>query len=655
MAKTKEELINSYSDKDLAHVEPLMHVFLKPSMYLGSVDTPQHTLEEAVMNSIDEVRIGVAEKITVTLHSDGSISVLDDGRGVPAEFSEKFGEPTLRAAFTKINTGKALAGDGDGSSQHGVGMKAVVATSEWFEVKSFRDGKVYYDRYEFKNGEPAIPTVKLKGGKNLPAIKQEKTDLDHGTMVRWLPSDKVFDSNKFNKKVLRNFLKSVCYVVPEVTIELIDETSGSTMVFSEPNGIKQLVEDLIKKEGGDLITPVYSFEDSAVAKVGGSEVTISAEVSFAWSDNSSRIAALFTNNVPNPLLGTPIVGAGSGFSKLLNRYATELGLSKTTIKSRDLIPGLVLVVSLKHPKPKFNGQSKKEVTSEEASSAMNQIVYHGGQIVLDRDVEGIIPVIKQALKRASDRKKEDESNFNLKDKGNKLATNKKLSNCKLVGAGKGSELFLVEGDSAGGSVRNEKDPMFQAMIPFRGKVLNAYKSSVSKALGNSEIGAFFTAVGAGILDSVDISKRNYDRIIIATDQDPDGAAISNLIISAILRFCPELIKGGFVYRVLTPLFVNELKDGSRVYTYSNFEQKEFLAKKRKQVKKVQRNKGLGELDAHEVKETIIDPRTRRLIQITLPEDSDLEEETFELIDKLMGKETEERKKLFFDPNLYRKN
>ena len=655
MVKTKEELINSYSDKDLEHVEPLMHVFLKPSMYLGSVETPQHTLEEAVMNSIDEVRIGVAEKIVVTLHKDGSISVLDDGRGVPAEFSEKFGEPTLRAAFTKINTGKALAGDGDGSSQHGVGMKAVVATSEWFEVKSFRDGKVYYDRYELKNGEPGVPVVKLKGGKNLPNSKLEKSDPSHGTMVRWYPSDKVFDSNKFNKKALKNFLKSVCYVVPEVTIELIEESSGSITEFSEPNGIRQLVEDLVKKEGGTLITPVYSFEDSAVVKVSGKEVTVSSEVSFAWSDNSSKIASLFTNNVPNPLLGTPVVGAGVGFSRLLNRYASELGLSKTTIKSRDLIPGLIVVISMKHPKPKFNGQSKKEVTSEEASSAMTQIVYHGGQIVLDRDVEGIIPVIKQALKRAADRKKEDESNFNLKDKGNKLATNKKLSNCKLLGAGKGSELFLVEGDSAGGSVRNEKDPMFQAMIPFRGKVLNAYKSSVSKALANSEIGAFFTAIGTGILDSVDLSKRNYDRIIIATDQDPDGAAISNLILSAILRFCPDLVRGGFVYRVLTPLFVNEFKDGSHVYTYSNKEQKELLSKKRKQIKKIQRNKGLGELFPHEVKETIINPKTRRLIQITLPDDNELEEETFELIDKLMGKETEERKKLFFDPNLYEKN
>lgn len=652
MNKNKAELINSYSDKEIAHVEPLMHVFLKPSMYLGSVDTPQHTLEEAVMNSIDEVRIGVAEKIKVTLHKDHSISVLDDGRGIPAEYSEKFCEPTLRAVFTKINTGKALAGNGSGSSQHGVGMKAVVATSEWFEVKSYRDGKVFFDRYEFSDGEPGVPIVKLIKGKNLPFEEREKNDPEHGTLVRWMPNGKVFDTPKFNKKLVKQFLKSLCYVVPEVQIELYDEESKKSIIFYEPNGLKQLVEDLAKKDNLNLITPVYSFENNAIVKVSGEEIMISAKISFAWSDSPGRQSALFTNNVPNPLLGTPVLGAGVGFSRLLNRYASELGLSKSTIKSRDLIPGLVLAISLEHPKPKFNGQSKKEITSEEAYGGLNQIVYNGGQLVIDRDVDSIIPVIKQALKRLAERKKEDESSFNFKDKANKLSTNKKISNCRITGPGKGSEIFLVEGDSAGGSIRNQKDSTFQAMIPFRGKVLNTYKSSVSKALANSEIGAFFTAVGTGILDDVDLNKRNYDRIIIATDQDPDGAAISNLIISSILRFAPDLIRGGFVYRVLTPLFVNRLKSGKLVYTYSNKEQKEFNSKSKKSIVSIQRNKGLGELSEEEVYETIINTESRRLIQLVLPEDPDLEESAFELVDKMMGKETEERKKLFYDPNLY---
>ena len=655
MKKTKQELINSYSDKDTNHLEPLKHIFYKPTMYLGSTETPQHTIEEALMNSIDEAKIGVAEHIIITFHSDDSFSVQDDGRGIPYEYSEKYKQPTMRALFTLPNTGKAFAGHNDGSSQHGVGMKAVVATSDWFEVQSFRKGKTAIDRYELKGDNPGVPVVKLNKNGSLPLKKIQKGEPEHGTIVRWKPSLEVFDKISVNKKRVEELAHRLAYLNPGLKLTVIDEDRDSKKDYLELGGITSLVEDLAKSADSNLITPVYLFKGMYVSQSNGKKKTesiIKAEVAFAWSDNTIKNDLLFTNNVPNPLGGTPIVGAHKGFVNLINKYANDLNITKENLEGRDVIPGLVLVISLTHPSPKFDGQAKKEITSSDALTALSSIVFVDSQAVIDRNIDGIRDVVTLALKRANERKKLQEDNYELKGKEVNRMVLKKLSDCDVKGYGKNSEFFIVEGDSAGGSIKERKDPTFQAMLPIRGKIINVIKATPEKVFANNEFAAIFKALGCGINAKFDIKKLNYDRIIIATDQDADGAAISCLILSLILKFTPELIKQGHVYRVLTPLFVNKLKNGDVHYTYSNKEQEEFLskAKNKKNVVSTSRNKGLGELFDEEVDSAILNPATRRLIQFQM--DDDNIEECYDIVEKMMGSRTDDRQAIFFDEKLY---
>ena len=655
MKKTKQELINSYSDKDTNHLEPLKHIFYKPTMYLGSTSNPQHTIEEALMNSIDEAKIGVAEHIIITLHSDESFSVQDDGRGIPYEYSEKYKQPTIRALFTLPNTGKAFAGHIDGSSQHGVGMKAVVATSDWFEVKSFRKGKVAIDRYELKGDNPGVPVVSLNESGNLPLKKIQNGEPEHGTIVHWKPSLEVFDKLSVNKRRVEELAHQLAYLNPGLKLTVIDEERNTKKDFLEIGGISALVEDIAKKSESKLITPVYLFKGSHIfnsSNKKNSELVIKADVAFAWSDNNIKNDLLFTNNVPNPLGGTPVVGAQKGFVKLINKYANDLNITKENLEGRDVIPGLVLVISLTHPSPKFDGQAKKEITSSDALTALSTIVFNDSQVVIDRNIDGIRDVINLALKRATERKKLQEDNYELKGKEVNRLVLKKLSDCDVKGYGKNSEFFIVEGDSAGGSIKERKDPSFQAMLPIRGKIINVIKATPEKVFSNNEFAAIFKALGCGINAKFDIKKLNYDRIIIATDQDADGAAISCLILSLILKFTPELIKQGHVYRVLTPLFVNKLKNGDVHYTYSNKEQEEFLskAKNKKNVVSTSRNKGLGELFDEEIDSAVLNPETRRLIQFQM--DDDNIEECYDIVEKMMGSKTDDRQAIFFDEKLY---
>jgi len=652
---SKEKLIASYSDDSVGHLEPLKHIFKKPSMYLGDISNPQHTLEEALMNSIDEAEIGVAENIIITFHSDGSYSVQDDGRGLPQEYSKKFKMPAMRAMFLLPNTGKAFADNNNslGTSQHGIGMKAVVATSEWLELTSYRLDKVVRDRYELVGDEPGVPKISLTKTGNLPSQKRTPKEPEHGTLVRWKPSLKVFDSDKINKKNIEELAHNLVYLNPGLKIKVVDEIRGTSKEFREVGGISSLVEVLAKKNESKLITPIYTFKGIYISeqKRGGDVETteIKADVSFAWSDSTSKDELLFTNNVPNPQGGTPIIGANRALAKLINKYSKDLGLSKDQLESRDILPGVVMVLSVKHPHPNFDGQAKKEITSSDASLALDSIVFNDSQLVLERQIDGVREIVKLAIKRANDRKRSQEENFTLDKKASKLGI-KKLSDCRKKGYGKGSELMIVEGDSAGGSIKALRDTDFQAMIAIRGKIRNVLKTTTSKVMDNAEVAAIFRSLNTGINARFDIKKLNYDRIIIATDQDPDGSHISCLILTLLLRFTPDLIREGHVYRVLTPLFINHLKNGKIRYCYSNDEQNDFLNKNGKSVVLVQRNKGLGELQEDEVEKLILDVDERRLVQFQM--DDVNEEDCYDIVEKMMGRETEERQALFFDPNLY---
>ena len=380
-------------------------------------------------------------------------------------------------------------------------------------------------------------------------------------------------------------------------------------------------------------------------------VVITATVAYAWSDAPSHQTMLYTNNVPNPNGGTPIRGSFAGVSKLINKYAKELSMSKATIEQRDILPGLILVLDITHPNPQFEGQTKKEVTSKDAMNALSTMVVNGSELLYDRNIEPIKAVIKAALARAAARKKEEESKVAVSKSEANKALSKKLEPARNTGPGSGAQLFIVEGDSAGGTVIEERDVDSQAVIPLRGKILNTWKAAPAKAMANAEIVAMVTAMGTGVGADFDIEKRNYDQIIITSDQDPDGSHISCLILTAILKYMPQLLVEGYVYRVMTPLYVNSFKSKPPRYTYSNREQKAFLkTREGKTVTKIKRNKGIGEVSADLVHETIINKSTRRLLRYRIKEE--FMDDALAIVDSLMGDEAAPRKAIFFNPDIY---
>lgn len=644
--------INSYTDDDIINVEPMKHIFIRPSNYLGSLSNPNHTLEEAIMNSMDEVKEGVADTIWIDYYEDGSVSVKDNGRGIPPEYSDKFDMPTVRFSLTVPNTGKGLAELSSGSSQHGLGMKATVATSDWFEVEVYRNGYRYYDRYELQYHDddptPAVPTVKLKNGKNLPKTKTKKGDLDHGTFVRWLPSDAIWDSIRFDWNKIIELSQGLAYINPGLKIILNNHNNGDIKEFHEERGMEVYLESLLDNNT-KLITPIYNFKSTYESNKG---VDIEADVYFAWSDSNTHKEVLYTNNVPNPHGGTPVKGFHTGISRVINKYASDLKMSKSTIQKRDIIPGLYVIISMTHPKPEFDGQTKKEIMSSDADLALNWMVYNNTTIQFDRTVEQIKTIIQNALRREDERKKKQEGSVNLKSKDAQRVVSDKLSPCRKTG--EKSELFIVEGDSAGGTLINERDTNYQAVMPIRGKIINALKASTARSMDNKELQTIFATIGTGIGDDFDMTKLKYGKIIIATDADPDGAAISCLLLTALLEFAPELVREGYVYRVLTPLFLNQYKNGDVVYTYDNKEQEELLKKKNaKNIVNISRNKGLGELTADIVEETIINHDTRKLIQFKMDEDN--EESVEEVVNAFMGSNVAPRKEIFFNEGMYAKD
>ena len=326
-------------------------------------------------------------------------------------------------------------------------------------------------------------------------------------------------------------------------------------------------------------------------------------------------------------------------------------MSKATIEQRDILPGLILVLDITHPNPQFEGQTKKEVTSKDAMNALSTMVVSGSELLYDRNIEPIKAVIKAALARAAARKKEEESKVAVSKSEANKALSKKLEPARNTGAGSGAQLFIVEGDSAGGTVIEERDVDSQAVIPLRGKILNTWKASPAKAMANAEIVAMVTAIGTGVGADFDIEKRNYDQIIITSDQDPDGSHISCLILTAILKYMPQLLVDGYVYRVMTPLYVNSFKSKPPHYTYSNREQEAFLkTREGKSVTKIKRNKGIGEVSADLVHETIINKSTRRLLRYRIKEE--FLDDALAIVDSLMGDEAAPRKAIFFNPDIY---
>lgn len=618
----------SYSAKNIEVLKGLEPVRLRPGMYIGNTGRSglNHLVQELIDNSVDEHLAGYCKNIYVSINEDGSATVSDDGRGVPVDIHATEGIPAERVVYTVLHAGGKFNGNTYKISGglHGVGSAVVNALSKKLIVDVARDGYLYHDSYEYGN-----PTTELIDG-NLPKekLKTRRT----GTTVTLYPDESIFETVKFKADAIRQRIKETCYLNPELTITFENKRDGKEpIVFHQPGGLSAFVEDI--SEGLTRTSPVVA--------ISGEKDGISADIVFLMTEDGEENIIGFTNNITNPEGGTHVTGFKTGFAKLINNYArNELGLLKdkdSNLSGADIRSGMQAIISVKHPDPQFEGQTKTKLSNTDVTKAVDDIVKEQLTVYFDRNYEVLKDICDRAValskKKAMDKSKINISKFSFEGNG-KLAKQESNDAEKC-------EIFIVEGDSAGGSAKTARNRKYQAILPLRGKILNVEKKPVAKVLENAEIKALINAFGCGFLqgygNDFDISKLNYNKIIIMTDADVDGAHIATLLLTFFYRFFPDLIREGHIYIAIPPLY--RVGEGKNIkYLYSDDE----LAKYRKTHQNkfmIQRYKGLGEMDADQLYETTMDPDNRVLKQVSINSIV----ETNQLTQTLMGTEVAPRR------------
>ena len=627
---------NTYDADSITVLEGLEAVRKRPGMYIGSVSTKglNHLIYEIVDNAVDEHLAGFCTEIHVTLEKDGSATISDNGRGVPVGMHAK-GVSAERIVYTTLHAGGKFDDSAYKTSGglHGVGSSVVNALSAYMDVQVSRDGYIHHDRYE-----RGIPVVELEEGL-LPTIgKTRKT----GTKVNFLPDDTIFEKTKFKAEEVKSRMHETTYLNPNLTI-IFEDLRGAEpehIVYHEPDGILGFIRELnAKKES--VHEPVY-FKGEADG--------IEVEVAFQYVNEFHENILGFCNNIYNSEGGTHLTGFKTTITTVINQYARELGILKDkdpNFTGADVRNGMTAIVSIKHPDPRFEGQTKTKLDNPDASKATGKVV--GEEIVrfFDRNLETLKNVIGCAEKAAKIRKTEEKAKTNLLTKQKySFDSNGKLANCESRDASK-CEIFIVEGDSAGGSAKTARDRMYQAILPIRGKILNVEKASIDKVLANAEIKTMINAFGCGFSEGYgndfDITKLRYDKIIIMADADVDGAHISTLLLTLFYRFMPELIQEGHVYIAMPPLYKAMPKKGEEEYLYDD----KALEKYRKTHDgpfTLQRYKGLGEMDADQLWETTLNPKTR-LLKLVEIEDGRMASSVTEM---LMGTEVPPRRAFIYE-------
>lgn len=625
-----------YDASSITVLEGLEAVRKRPGMYIGSVSTKglNHLIYEIVDNSVDEHLAGCCDTITVTLEADGSATVSDNGRGIPVGMHEK-GISAERLVFTTLHAGGKFDNSAYKTSGglHGVGSSVVNALSERLTVRVKSGGYIYEDKYERGN-----PAVELVDGL-LPVVGKTK---ETGTTINFLPDDTIFDKTRFKEDEVKSRLHETAYLNPKLTILFEDKRREEPEIikFHEPEGIIGFINDMNKSK--ETIHDVIYFS--------GESEGISVEVAFQYVNEFHENVLGFCNNIYNSEGGTHLTGFKTMFTNVINNYARELNILKekdANFTGADVRNGMTAVVSIKHPDPRFEGQTKTKLDNQDAAKVVSKVT--GDEIVrfFDRNLETLKSIIGCAEKAAKIRKTEEKAKTNLLTKQKfSFDSNGKLANCESKDPSK-CEIFIVEGDSAGGSAKTARNRMYQAILPIRGKILNVEKASIDKILANAEIKTMINAFGCGFSEGYgndfDISKLRYDKIIIMADADVDGAHISNLLLTLFYRFMPELIFEGHVYIAMPPLYKAMPSKGAEQYLYDD----KALEKYRKTHKgpfTLQRYKGLGEMDAQQLWETTLDPDTRFLKQVEI-EDARMASEVTEL---LMGTEVPPRKAFIYD-------
>lgn len=645
------------------HLDPLVHIRTRPGMYITHVQNPIIITREIIDNAIDEVMAGAATNIWVTIHNDGSISVRDDGRGMPVTPIEVNGKmmPNARASWTVPNTGSHYDVDRSSTSSgtHGLGSKTTLATSDKFTGEVWLDGKYYYDEYVYDaaTGQPGVPTIDLKPDGSYVGHRQtpDNTPADylHGTRVRFWPSEDVFTSTMLDWEWLKKHMHQQAYLHSGLTTHVINEYENESIDYYEKDGLKAYLQTLLDASDGQPITQIHQF----TGELNTETTRLTADVTFAWTNSRNITEIGVTNSVNNHQGGTHIDGFNNGIMKLLNKYVTKLGLAKESLEARDTRPGLVAIVNITYSEPMYASQTKEMLTNPEIKTDMTKITMTQAQLEMDKYIQDIQAIVKQAVARAAARKSVDDmSNIKLDNKSLTMQVSEKLSPAKKTGPSVNAELFIVEGDSAAGGLKRTRiqDPvskLYQAIMPVRGKIVNAAKATPEKVFANTEIATIITALGAGFGKNFDESKLNYDKLIIATDADADGAQIAELLRMFFFKYMRPLIENGHVYRVMSPLYINLVKDPDakgktkEVYTYDQNEQDAFLsATDQNDIKEIRRYKGLGEMNDPLVKKTMIMPGTRRLYQFTV-NDFDAAYNNAELF---MGKDVAPRREYLFE-------
>lgn len=630
MAKKKQE----YNAGSISVLEGLEAVRTRPGMYIGSTSLKglNHLVYEIVDNGVDEHLAGYCDRITVILEKDGSATVIDNGRGIPVDLHEK-GVPAERLVFTTLHAGGKFDNDAYKTSGglHGVGSSVVNALSTYLDVEVSVGGYIHHDR--FRRG---VPVVELEDGL-LPKIGRTK---ETGTRINFLPDDEIFERLDFGADDIKSRLHETAYLNPGLTIEFEDRRSGKKeqLIFAEPEGIVGFVKQLNAHKGA-VHEPIYWSGDSE---------GIHVEVALQYTEEFRETVLGFCNNIYNSEGGTHITGFKSIFTSVMNTYARDLGLLKekdSNFTGADIRNGMTAVISVKHPTPRFEGQTKTKLDNQDAAKATSKVVGEESVLYFDRNLETLKKVLECAVKAAKIRKSEEKAKTNMLTKQRfSFDTNGKLANCESRDA-EHCEIFIVEGDSAGGTAKTARDRKYQAILPIRGKILNVEKATIDKVLANAEIKSMIHAFGCGFSEGYgndfDISKLRYHKIIIMSDADVDGSHIATLLLTLFYRFMPELIYEGHVYLAMPPLYKAKNKKGEETYLYDDRALAQY--RKKQEIVDLQRYKGLGEMDAAQLWDTTLNPVTRQLQRVEI-EDGMLADQVTEV---LMGNEVAPRKDFIY--------
>ena len=628
---------NTYDAASISVLEGLEAVRKRPGMYIGSVSRKglNHLIYEIVDNAVDEHLAGYCSHIRVVLEKDGSCTVSDNGRGIPVDLHEK-GMSAERLVFTTLHAGGKFDDSAYKTSGglHGVGSSVVNALSTYLDIKISRDGYIHHDHYE-----RGIPTIELENGL-LPRIGKTK---ETGTCVNFSPDPEIFEKTRFSATEVKSRLHETAYLNPALTIEFEDSRAETAqkVVYHEPEGIVGFIRELNQSKEV-LHKPVF---------LKGESEGISVEAAFQFTNEFHENVLGFCNNIYNAEGGTHLTGFKTTFTSVMNTYARELGVLKekdSNFTGADIRNGMTEVVSIKHPAPRFEGQTKTKLDNQDAARVTGKVL--GEQLVLyfDRNLEELKAVLSCAEKAAKIRKTEERAKTNLLSKQKySFDSNGKLANCEKKDPSV-CEIFIVEGDSAGGSAKTARDRNYQAILPIRGKILNVEKATIDKVLANAEIKTMINAFGCGFSEGYgndfDITKLRYDKIIIMADADVDGAHISTLLLTLFYRFMPELIYEGHVYIAMPPLYKVMPKKGAEEYLYDDKALERYRKTHKSGTFTLQRYKGLGEMDAQQLWETTLNPQTRILRRVEI-EDARLASSVTEV---LMGTEVPPRKAFIYE-------